>query len=526
LDTTLLSNIPLTNFYGYEIDPTSARIAEMAMQLTEHQMNVKFLDSFGNAQPTIPLKQAAYIINDNSLRIAWQKDIDFIIGNPPFVGSKMMSEEQRSDIKSLFEHKSGSGILDYVTGWYKKAANYMAQSNPNMKCGFVSTNSITQGEQVGLLWQTLLNDYGLQIYFAHQTFKWSNEAKGIAAVHCIIVGFGKQEVAQKYLFEYTDIKGEPSRSSVKNINPYLIEGKSIVIGTRQNPIAKVPAMSFGNMPLDGGNLLMTDEEKELIIEKEPDLARFIKPLISAHEFLNGKKRWCFWLVDALPNEMRQSKEIMRRLKAVKTFREASVAPSTQKFATTPHTFRDKNNPDTFIIIPRVSSENRAYIPIGFFDKKSIPSDTCMTVPNGDLFIFGNLTSKMHMAWVKYTCGRLKSDYRYSKDIVYNNYPFPKDIKGKKRAAVEAAAQAVLDVRETFLVPPSGGLRGADTLADLYDPNTMPLTLRKAHDTLDKAVDKCYRDAAFTTDAKRIEYLFELYESYTAGLFVVAKKKRK
>lgn len=518
-DTSLLSNIPLSNFHGYEIDPTSARIATIAMWLTEHQMNVKFLDSFGTAQPTVPLIKAADIVNDNSLRVEWKKGMDYIIGNPPFVGSKLMTEEQRNEVKALFNNKPGSGILDYVTAWYKKAGNYIIQHNPNLKCAFVSTNSIAQGEQVGLLWQSLINELGLQIYFAHQTFKWTNEAKGIAAVHCIIVGFGKQDIAQKLLFEYSHIKAEPTVLAVKNISPYLVEGKSLIISTRQSPISNVPAMSFGNMPLDGGHLLLSDEEKEAVLIKEPGLKNYIKPLISAHEYLNGKKRWCLWLVDAEPSELKASPEILKRIKAVKAFREASVAPSTQKFATTPHAFRDKNNPKKFILIPRVSSENRPYIPIGFFDKKSIPSDTCLTIPDGDLFLFGNLTSKMHMAWVKYTCGRLESRFRYSKDIVYNNYPFPKDVPAKKKEAVEAAAQAVLDVRKTEQAK-------GNTLADLYDPNTMPASLHKAHEALDKAVDKCYRDAAFSTDAKRIEYLFDLYEQYTAGLFATVKKPKK
>ncbi|HRK26886.1 MAG TPA: N-6 DNA methylase [Chitinophagales bacterium] len=517
-DTALLSNVPLTNFYGYEIDPTSAQIATIAMWLTEHQLNTLFLNTFGVAKPSIPLHDAAQIINANALHIPWQPDVDFIIGNPPFVGSKMMTEGQRNEVKQLFSNKPGSGILDYVTAWYKKAADYIQHNNPNLKCAFVSTSSITQGEQVGVLWSTLFNEYGITIHFAHQTFKWTNEAKGLAAVHCVIIGFGKTEPTQKLLFEYPDIKGEPTVTVVKNINPYLVEGRNIFIVTRQKPIGDVPAMSFGNMPLDGGHLLIADEEIEAILASEPPIIRFIKPLISAHEFLNGKKRWCFWLVDAEPNELKQSPEIMRRIKAVKAFRESSIAPSTQKFGTTPHTFRDKNNPDTFILIPRVSSENREYIPIGFFDKNSIPSDTCMTVPNGTLYLFGQLTSKMHMAWVKYVCGRLKSDYRYSKDIVYNNYPFPQGVPDAKKQAVVAAAEAVLHIRAAEQAK-------GNTLAHLYDPLTMPLALQKAHQTLDKAVDKCYRDAPFTTDARRIEFLFDLYEQYTAGLFATPKKKK-
>lgn len=333
------------------------------------------------------------------------------------------------------------------------------------------------------------------------------------------MGLSKTDEPQKYLFEYPDIKGEPITVPVKQINPYLVDGRTVFITTRHEPICQVPPMSFGNMPLDGGNLLIADDEKASILQREPHLQTYIKPLISAHEYLNGKKRWCLWLVDTQPNELKQSPEIMRRIKAVKVFRESSVAPSTRKFAATPHLFRDKNNPNTFILIPSTSSENRDYIPFGFFGGGEISHNSCHTIPNGDLYLFGMLTSKMHMAWVRYVCGRLESRYRYSKDIVYNNYPFPKAVSDKKRLAVEAAVQKVLDVRAEEQAK-------GNTLADLYDPLTMPTALLKAHEALDKAVDKCYRDAPFVSESKRIEFLFDLYEQYTAGLFAAPKKTRK
>ena len=275
-------------------------------------------------------------------------------------------------------------------------------------------------------------------------------------------------------------------------------------------------MSFGNMPLDGGNLLLTDEEKNDFILKEPKAEKFIKPLISAYEFLNGEKRWCLWLVDAGPNELKQLPEVLRRVEAVRKFRLDSVAPSTQKFASTPTLFRDRNQPNTFIVIPRVSSENRKYIPIGFFDKNSIVSDTCMSVPNSNIYHFGVLMSTMHMAWVKTVCGRLESRFRYSKDIVYNNFPWPENPNEKQVKTIETAAQKVLDARLQF--PNS-------SLADLYDPLTMPPALVKAHNELDKAVDLAYRSQAFTGDANRMVFLFELYEKYTAGLFAIEKKKK-
>ncbi|HUZ57639.1 MAG TPA: type IIL restriction-modification enzyme MmeI [Hanamia sp.] len=296
---------------------------------------------------------------------------------------------------------------------------------------------------------------------------------------------------------------------VKNINPYLVDAKDILINKKSNPISRVPKMNFGNMPLDGGHLLLSDQEKKDFLLKEPNAKKFIKPLISAHEFLNGQLRWCLWLVNAEPNELKQMPEVLKRVALVKKFRLDSVAPSTQKFALTPSLFRDRNQPNTFIVIPRVSSENRSYIPIGFFNKNSIVSDTCMAIPNANLFNFGVLTSAMHMAWVKYVCGRLKSDYRYSKDIVYNNYPWPQNPTDKHNRSVEMAAQKILDVRAMF---PN------TCLADLYNPLTMPRELAKAHQVLDKVVDTCYRSQPFTSDAQRMEYLFILYEQYTTDLF--------
>jgi hypothetical protein len=426
-----------------------------------------------------------------------------------------MSQLQRNQIIKEFENIQGSGILDYVTGWYLKAAKYI--QNTKIKVAFVSTNSIVQGEQTSVLWGQMLNKYDIKIHFAHRTFKWSNEAKGNAAVYCVIVGFANSDSTSKRLFEYEDIKGEAHEIKAKNINPYLVDAKDILIDKNSNPICNIPRMSFGNMPLDGGNLLFTDEEKKAFIIKEPKAEKFIKPLISAYEFLNGKKRWCLWLVDAEPNELKQMPEVLKRAELVKKFRLDSVASSTQKFAAVPTLFRDRNRPETFIVVPRVSSEIRKYIPMGFFDKNSIVSDTCMSIPNGTLFHFGVLMSTMHMAWVKTTCGRLESRFRYSKDIVYNNYPWPENPSEKQIKTIEEKAQQVLDVRDSFTT---------SSLADLYNPLTMPPALVKAHNELDKAVDASYSKQAFTSEAKRMEFLFELYEKYTAGLFVKEKKSKK
>jgi hypothetical protein len=426
-----------------------------------------------------------------------------------------MKQSQRDQIVKQFDNADGSGVLDYVTGWYIKAAKFIQDTK--IKVAFVSTNSIVQGEQTSILWGQMLNKYKIKIHFAHRTFKWSNEAKGNAAVYCVIVGFANYDTNNKSIFEYEDIKGEAHEIKAKNINPYLVDAKDILINKSSNPICNVPKMSFGNMPLDGGHLLLSDDEKNEFILKEPKAEKFIKPLISAYEFLNGGKRWCLWLVDAEPSELKQLPEVLKRADLVKKFRLDSKAPSTQKFASTPTLFRDRNQPASFIVVPRVSSENRKYIPMGFFDKNSIVSDTCMSIPNGTLYHFGVLMSTIHMAWVKSVCGRLESRFRYSKDIVYNNYPWPENPTDKQIKAIETAAQKVLDARLEF--PKS-------SLSDLYDTLTMPQVLIKAHNELDKAVDLAYRPQPFTSEANRMVFLFELYEKYTADLFTKEKVKKK
>jgi hypothetical protein len=518
--------VDLDQFYGIELGEFPSQIAQVAMFLIDHQMNMLVSDKFGEYIPLIPLQKSAVIINGNALRIDWHSIVKplegeieeprfhYILGNPPFVGSKLMSVDQRNEIVKLFEQADGSGVLDYVCGWYLKAAEYIKRYKS--ETAFVSTNSIVQGEQVGILWHKIIGDDEIKISFAHQTFKWSNEAKGNAAVYCVIIGLGIQNKKRR-IFVYQDIKTEAEELLVNNINPYLVEGKNVFIKSRQKPLCPVKALSFGNMPLDGGNLILSDSEYLDFIKTEPQSFKFIKPLISAREFLNAEKRWCLWLVDATPADLKGMPLVMERINKVRKFREASKAPSTQKFATTPSLFRDRNNPESTIVIPRVSSENRRYIPMGFFTKESIVGDTCMSLPGGGLFELGVLNSSMHMTWVRYTCGRLKSDYRYSKDIVYNNYPWPENQSDKQKQTVEDATQAVLDARAQF--PDS-------SLADLYDPNTMPPVLVKAHQQLDKAVDLCYRPQPFISEAKRIEYLFELYEKYTGGLFVEDKKIKK
>ena len=566
LDINNIIWLDVDQFYGIEYEEFPARIAEVAMWLIDHQMNMQISNEFGQYFVRLPLKKAATIVQGDALEIDWNRllkknlvaydlttdhlnvsvvsepvthyqtlhiktksltttkekpikkptvTFDYIFGNPPFIGSKIMKQNQRDQIVKQFDNISGCGVLDYVTGWYIKAAKYI--QNTKIKVAFVSTNSIVQGEQTSILWGQLLNKYHIKIHFAHRTFKWSNEARGNAAVYCVIIGFANFDAANKSIFDYEDIRGEAHELKAKNINPYLVDAQDIFIVKRRNPICNVPEILFGSMPNDGGHFLFTDEEKNDFVKQDPKSEKFFKPLISAHEFINGLDRWCLWLKNANPTEIKESKLVTERIESVRKLRAASTRQATQKLAAFPTLFGENRQPNSeYILIPRVSSENRTYIPIGFFDKDSIVSDTCLSIPNGSKYHFGILMSKMHMAWVKYICGRLKSDYRYSNEIVYNNYPWPENPTDKQIKAIEAAAQKVLDSRAEF--PNS-------SLADLYDPLTMPPTLVKAHNELDKAVDLAYRPQAFTGEANRMVFLFELYEKYTAGLFVKEKKRK-
>jgi len=519
-DLDHILKVDVDQFYGIEYDEFPARIAEVALWLMDHQMNLLVSEAFGLYYARLPLRKAAKIVNNNALRIDWEDiiakdELSYILGNPPFVGSKLLNLVQRDEMAIIFSDIKNGKILDYVCAWYIKAATYI--QNTIIEVAFVSTNSITQGEQVGVLWNELLNRFDIDIHFAHRTFKWSNQAKGKAAVYCVIIGFGNIKSKSKLLFSYSDVNGEPTETKCKNLNPYLIDAQDLVIGKRTKPICEVNKMSFGNMPLDGGNLIMNNGEYLKFIQEEPNSIDFILPLISAKEFLNNKERWCLWLEDVSPTILRRMPKVIERVEKVKEFRLSSKAPSTQKHASTPTLFRDRNRPETFILIPRHSSENRKYIPMGFFDWNSIASDSCMIIPDATIFSFGILMSVMHMVWVKYTCGRLESRFRYSKEIVYNNFPWPINPSAKNKKSVEIKAQKVLDVREEF--PES-------SLADLYDPLTMPPKLVKAHHELDRAVDLCYRPQAFPNETTRIEYLFELYNEYTMPLLKEEKKKKK
>lgn len=520
--------LDVDRFYGIEYEEFPAQIAQVAMWLIDHQMNMKASETFGEYYIRLPLRKSAVIKHGNALRTDWQSLIesmpwekgvqkyDYILGNPPFVGKSLQNAEQKKDMEIIFSGVKGAGVMDYVASWYIKAAKYLQEYNDVKrkdhltKCAFVSTNSISQGEQVGILWNELFNQYHIKIHFAHRTFKWGNEAKGNAAVHVVIIGFANFDTNEKSIFEYENIKAEPHEIKVKNINPYLVEGKDLILPSRKKPINQVPEMLYGNKLVDGGFYLFTDEEKNNFIKNENKSEKYFKPILSGDEFLNGKNRWVLYLKDAAPNDLKDMPSVIERIDAVKKYREISTKKQTREAALTPTLFAEPRQPKSnFLLIPRTSSENRKYIPFGFFSKEFFVNDSCIALPNATNYHFGVMSSNMHVTWTKYVCGRLKSDFRYSNVLVYNNFPWPENPTEKQKATVEVAAQHVLDVRAKF---PEG------SLADLYDPNTMPPELVKAHQALDKAVDLCYRPQPFLNETKRIEFLFELYDGIVGGMF--------
>ncbi len=520
LDVRLFIQVDVDQFAGIEYDEFAVRVAEVAMWLIDHQMNVKVSNEFGQYFVRLPLKKAAKIVHGNSLRIDWEsvvskENLNFILGNPPFVGKAFQDAQQKLDMQEIFSGVKGAGVLDYVSAWYIKTAQFIQETS--IRSAFVSTSSISQGEQVGILWSELFSKYKVKLHFAHRTFSWSNEAKGNAAVHCVIIGFGLDDIDNKRIFDYIDIKKEPSEKKVKNINPYLVEGSDLVILSRKSPISNVPNINFGSMPNDGGHLILSEAEKDEFLKNEPSAKNWIRPYTGGHEFINGYSRYCFWLVGIQPQELKHLKGISQRVEEVKKVRSQSNREATRKLADFPTLFGENRQPKTdYLAVPEVSSERRKYIPIGFLKSHVIASNKLQLIPNATLYNFGILTSEMHMTWVRYVCGRLKSDFDYSSTIVYNNYPFPENISNKQKQKVEAAAQSVLDTRAKY--PDS-------SLANLYDPLTMPPDLVKAHQALDKAVDLCYRPQPFVNELNRIEYLFSLYEALSAPLLKVEKKKR-
>ncbi|MCF6281197.1 MAG: hypothetical protein L3J28_03125 [Candidatus Polarisedimenticolaceae bacterium] len=469
-------------------------------------MNREFAKQFGREPDLLPLKTAAHIVPENALMLNWAAvvapgELDYIIGNPPFVGSKYQTPKQKDELASIFGAIQNAKQLDFVACWYKLAANYM--EGHAISAAFVSTNSIAMGEQVAPLWAPLIED-GLHINFAHQTFAWSSEAKGKAAVHVVIIGFSYSEKVNKYLYSYEDIKAKPISNMVGSISPYLTASAQITVESRADLLSDVPPLWFGNMPLDGGHLLLSPEEKTELIKIEPNAVHWIRPVLGAREFLHNMERWCLWLVGISPAELKAMPEIIKRIEKVKKFRLASKAASTRIHAERATEFRDTRTPTSYVLVPKTSSERREYVPMGFFDNETIVTDLNFMIPQATLYHFGVLESKIHMDWMRVVCGRLESRYRYSAKLVYNNFPWP-DANKLQKVKIEKSAQAVLDARDLY--PDS-------SLADLYDPLLMPIELRKAHNALDKAVDRCYRKEPFKDDADRLKLLFERYAELT------------
>jgi N-6 DNA Methylase len=535
LDVHAEIKLDVDQFYGIEIEEFPAQIAQVAMWLIDHQMNVKVGTEFGMYFARIPLKSSPHIVHGNALRIDWQSVLppercSYVMGNPPFVGKKEQSAAQKADMDIVTYGIKGAGVLDFVCAWYVLATKYLKAPSRFMgegwgenvavtRCAFVSTNSITQGEQVGVLWSWLLAQ-GIKIQFAHRTFQWSNEARGNAAVHCVVIGFGLHDLPEKTIFFYDDVRDKPHAVSATFINAYLQDAPEALVAKRMKPICAVPEMDFGSKAADFGFLTLSEIDREELVRKEPKAERWIRPMLGADEFLNGIKRFCLWLKDATPNELRALPLVMERVTKVRNARAVSVDENTRNWAAKASLFQADRQPTVeFLLIPKVSSERRPFIPIGFVDPSNIVNPSVLVVPNASHYHFGVLQSTMHMAWMRQTAGRMKSDYQYSNTVVYNNFPWPDSPTATQKQNIETAAQAVLDARAAF--PDS-------SLADLYDPLTMPPALVKAHQELDAAVDASYGKKAFKNDAERVAFLFTLYQQYTSILpaETATKKARK
>ena len=518
----LLPIINVDQFHGLEYSEWPVRIAEVALWLMDHQMNQQASEIFGQPIDRLPLRSSPHIVQGNALRTDWntilpREKCAFVLGNPPFVGKHLMNGEQGIDMELVWGETDGAGLLDYVTGWYRKAAEYIRDTR--IIVGFVSTNSISQGEQVGVLWNSLFQRFGLKIHFAHRTFTWASEARGKAHVHVVIIGFAAFDSVNKRIYDYES--EAVTVTSAKNISPYLIEGNDTTLTSRTNPICDVPKMSKGSQPTDDGNLIIEEVDRQQFLAENPGAEKYLRPFLCAEEYLHSVPRWCLWLVDASPSDIRTIPGIKKRLEAVREFRLASKKEATRRGASEPGLFTEIRQPKfRYIVIPRHSSETRRYIPFGYFEPEYIVADSCSSVPDASIFHFGIISSAIHMAWVRQVCGRIKSDFRYSNKIVYNNYPWPVNATDKHRAVVEEKAQTVLAAREPHLPP-----RGMSTLADLYDPLSMPPELVKAHAELDRAVEKCYRPEPFHSDRERVEHLFRLYEQLTAPLLPVTPRTR-
>ncbi len=497
MDLDGIIQVSIGQFYGIEINDFAVTVAKTALWIAESQMMKETEDVVHMSLDFLPLKSYANITEGNALRLDWPKT-NYIMGNPPFVGAQYMNKTQKADLMNTFCENKKAGVLDFVAGWYYRASELMV--NSSIRTAFVSTNSITQGEQVSALWKQLYERFNIHIDFAHRTFRWDSEASIKAHVHCVIIGFSVAENREtKRIFTAERYQ------EAQNINPYLMDAPTIFIESRKKPLCDVPAITKGCQPTDGGNLIIEASEIKEFLEKEPNAKQYIKKLVGAREFINNQERWCLWLVGISPAELRKMPLVMQRVEKVREMRLNSSDAGTRKLAETPTLFRETYNPKSFIIVPSASSERRKYIPLGFLGEDTISTNLNLIIPDATIYHFGILTSNVHMAWMRAVCGRLKSDYRYSKDVVYNNFPWP-TLTDAQKAKIEQTAQAILDARALY--PDC-------SLADLYDEIAMPPELRKAHQQNDRAVMQAYGfDVATTTETSCVAELMRMYQKLT------------
>ena len=506
-----LIQVSIGQFYGIEINDFAVTVARTALWIAESQMMKETEDVVHMSLDFLPLRSYANITEGNALRLDWESvvpkhQLSYIMGNTPFVGYSLQSKEQKKDILSIYVNEKGkpyktAGKIDYVAGWYFKASQLI--QGTNIRIAFVSTNSITQGEQVAGVWKPLYDRFGIHIDFAYRTFRWDSEANLKAHVHCVIVGFSvAPNNAEKRIYS------EEHFQMAENINAYLMDAPTIFIESRSKSLCEVPEMLYGNKPTDGGFLFLTNDEYQDVQKREPEILKYIRRVYGASEFINNKPRFCIWLVGVSPAEVRKSKFIMERVESVRKFRLASTKAATRKSAEMPTLFQEVRHPNSdYIIVPRHSSETRKYIPLGFVSPEIIVNDAVQIIPNATTYHFGVLTSNVHMAWMRAVCGRIKSDYRYSKDIVYNNFPWPTPTEEQK-TKIEQTAQGILDARALYT---------DCSLADLYDEVTMPVELRRAHQANDKAVMAAYGfPVRTTTEASCVAELMRMYQRLVEG----------
>ena len=531
LDVGTLSRVDVDRFYGIELGEFPARIAEVALWMMDHLMNNELSLEFGQSYARIPLKRSPHVHCGDALEMDWEdllpaKDCSFVFGNPPFGGAKYQSPEQRAQVRRIAALGGTGGTLDYVTAWFITAGEYIRKRerpSERARIGFVATNSITQGEQVAQLWPILFGRYGLEIAFAHRTFAWGSDARGMAHVHVVIIGLDDREgvPAVRRLFSYDDLKGDPHESVHAVLSPYLFDAGGLadphlVVREESRPINGMPQLLTGSQPIDGGHTIFGPDEANTLLDEEPGVTPYLRPFVGAREYLQGGERFILALQDASPTALRQLPRVRERLARVRSYRQTSKRASTLKLAETPTLWQVNVIPSApFLVVPETSSERREYAPIGWLEPPVIPSNLVRILENASLSDFAILTSAMHMAWLRHIGGRLKSDYRYSIGLVYNTFPLPP--KSEDGSVLDALAQWVLDARDSH---PDA------TLADLYDPDLMPVNLRRAHQALDRAVDRLYRPRKFSSERERVEHLFTLYERMRVPLATAGKKKRR